>query len=96
MGEPDACGVSVHLVDRGVDTGPVLAQAIVVPTRRDNFMTYPLLQLVAAIPLVRSALSQAAAGQVVPLSPQPPGPSRVWSHPTFWAYLWTRLSRGVR
>jgi methionyl-tRNA formyltransferase len=44
--------VTVHLLDEGIDTGPVVAQARVEPTPDDNFATYPLLQLATALPLL--------------------------------------------
>src|SRR5690606_31292352 len=60
-GQPELCGVTVHRVDRGIDTGDVIAQAIVHPTRADNFQTYPLLQLKAALPLLQDAVRAAAS-----------------------------------
>ncbi len=95
-GDAAGCGVTVHLVDVGIDTGPVIAQARVRPDHDDDFTTYPELQLVAAVPMLRAAVRAAAMGRLVPLTPQPPGPSRLWSHPTLWYYLWQRLTRGVR
>lgn len=95
-GEPDACGVTVHLLDAGVDTGPVLAQAAIVPSAQDSLATYPYLQLAAAIPLVRAALRQLADAQILPLGPVPVGPTRLWSHPTLWGYCWSRFAHGVR
>jgi folate-dependent phosphoribosylglycinamide formyltransferase PurN len=86
-------GVTVHLVDEGVDTGAVLYQARITPAWRDNFSTYPYLQMAAALPLLERAARDAAAGtlkrQRVDL------PSRAWSHPTLWSYLATGMRRGV-
>lgn len=95
-GRPERCGVTVHLVDSGVDTGTVLGQRLIHPTREDNFATYPLLQLAAGIPLMKDAVR--AALNDVPLSPTSPPDtnSRQWYHPTAWGYLARRLARDVR
>ena len=54
-GDPEHAGVTVHLVDTGVDTGDVIAQAVVHPTAADSYHTYPLLQLAAGLPLLAAS-----------------------------------------
>jgi folate-dependent phosphoribosylglycinamide formyltransferase PurN len=93
-GDPDHCGVTVHVLDSGVDTGDVVAQARIEPTARDNFATYPLLQLVAGVPLLVDAVTSALDGRLEHARVE--GPSRQWYHPTIWGYLGTRLRAGVR
>jgi phosphoribosylglycinamide formyltransferase-1 len=88
------CGVTVHLVDAGVDTGGILYQALITPEADDNFATYPILQLVQGLPLMRAALRDVAAGRLVPRIVE--GPSRQWYHPTLLGYWKTRLQRGVK
>ncbi len=87
------CGVTIHLVDPGIDTGAVLYQQTISPKHGDNFSTVSYLQLAAALPLMeraaRDALSGALASRRVDL------PSRLWSHPTIWNYLGTGIRRGV-
>ena len=80
------CGVSVHLVDAGIDTGGIISQALIQPTAADNFTTYPLLQLIAGLPLLVDAVRAALTG-TVHLQPAPAGESRLWSHPTLAQYL---------
>jgi folate-dependent phosphoribosylglycinamide formyltransferase PurN len=86
-------GVTVHLVDPGIDTGAVLYQARLAPSRADNYATFPYLQLAAALPLIeqaaRDAIAQKLAPQAVDL------PSRLWSHPTIWGYVAAGLRRGA-
>jgi methionyl-tRNA formyltransferase len=86
-------GVTVHLVDEGIDTGEVLYQARLAPTVKDNYSTYPYLQLAAALPLLERAAYDATAGTLrvekVDL------PSHLWSHPTLWRYVKTGWRRGV-
>jgi Formyl transferase len=92
-GDRDHCGVTVHLVDTGIDTGGVLYQAPFAPAVGDNFSTYPYLQLAAALPLLERAARDVFAGQ---LKTQPSAlASRLWSHPTIWTYLVNGLRRGV-
>lgn len=93
--EADAahCGVTVHIVDEGVDTGGIVDQAIVSPTAADTFVTYPYLQTAAALPGLVAAVEAALAGELQ--SRQVDGPSAVWYHPGFFQYLKGRL-RGVR
>jgi methionyl-tRNA formyltransferase len=96
LAENDAahCGVTVHLVDTGIDTGGVLYQKTVIPTEKDSFNTYPLLQLAGAIPLMKQALKDVAAGSLSPR--QVDLPSRLWYHPTLWQYVGNYLSKGVK
>jgi len=91
----DACGVTVHLVDKGVDTGGILQQALIQPGPRDNFCTYPLLQYGVGIPLLVQSLSRVLAGDLT-LQRSRDGASRLWSHPTLWGYVSNRLFLGVK
>lgn len=92
MGEPEHCGVTVHLIDAGVDTGDVLARGVIEPTSADTFVTYPLLQLATGLTLLTEVLKQPQL-QTVSTAGEP---SAIWYHPTVWAYLWHRLYRGVK
>ncbi len=87
-------GVTVHLVDPGIDTGGVLYQETVTPTLADNFVTYPLLQLGAGIPLLRQAINDAFANQLQ--VKQTTGESKLWYHPTIWQYLYHRIVHNVK
>lgn len=88
------CGVTVHLVDTGIDTGGVLYQEMIEVTKNDNFNTYPYLQMAAAIPLMKKSILDMANKshkiQTVDL------PSQLWSHPTLLEYLKHRILRGVK
>ncbi len=98
------CGVTVHLVDAGIDTGGILAQALIRPTPADSYVTYPLLQLAAGLPLLVQAVREAVAGTLQPKTESATAieatsgavPSRLWSHPTLgrWLAGWWRA--GVR
>lgn len=93
-GDSDNAGVTIHLVDAGIDTGGVLYQAAFVADEDDNFTTYPLLQLEAGLPLLTKAVGDALSGKLKPGSGI--GASELFYHPTIWQYLWTRLWHRVR
>lgn len=92
--DAEHCGVTVHLVDRGIDTGGVLYQNTISVTGEDNFNTYPVLQIATAIPLMHAALNDVRQGQVK----VKPGvmPSKLWSHPTLGKYLLTWMRKGIK
>jgi len=94
-GEPESCGVSVHIVDPGVDTGPVIAQARIIPSPADSYFTYHWLQLAAALPLLIRAIEDALSGRLVTRKPRTDVDSRQYYHPTIWNYFWSGWSRGV-
>ena len=93
--DPENCGTTIHKIDKGIDTGDIAAQITVPPTNTDNFATYPLLQIAAALPLLKKAVRDALNGTLMTF-PADPDRSKLWSHPTAFQYLKTRLSRGVR
>jgi folate-dependent phosphoribosylglycinamide formyltransferase PurN len=86
-------GVTVHLVDDGVDTGAVLYQAPVTFTREDSILTYQWAQLPVALPLFERALRDALAGRLQPQRIDLP--SALYYPPTIWTYLWNGLAKGV-
>ncbi|MCY7309258.1 MAG: formyl transferase [Chitinophagaceae bacterium] len=89
------CGVTIHLVDKGIDTGGILYQNKITVTRKDNFTTYPFSQLGEGMPLVKKAISDAVLGQLKPL-PHPSSSGKLWYHPTIWQYLYYRLFRNTK
>lgn len=89
------CGVTVHHVDAGIDTGEIVEQALISPTRQDSFVTYPIMQLAAGLPLLEQATKDLLAGRDLPRKAARGG-SASWSHPTIWGYGRTRLRLKVR
>lgn len=90
-----ACGVTIHLVDPGIDTGNILAQGIINPTGKDNCATYQMLQLAVGIDLLKKVVSKGMERHIE-IRPDPVGRSKLWSHPTIWEYLYFRILYGVR
>lgn len=94
-GQPGDFGATVHLVDAGVDTGAVLEHVRPSRDEQDNFVTYPLLQLGAALPALVGVLDGLAKGRPLPEPVPTEGEGRQWYHPTLWQYL-GGVRRGVR
>ena len=92
--DPAHCGVTVHHVDAGVDTGYILHQAVIQPTAADNFSTYPTLQMVSGSKLMVKAVREVIDGTTIPRKPE--GSDRRWEIPTLWQYLRNRSRSGVR
>lgn len=88
------CGVTVHLIDTGIDTGGVLYQDKIEVTHKDTFNTYPYLQIAAAIPLMRQAIPDVA--NKVHKIKKVNLISKLWSHPTILEYLKHRVFQGVK
>lgn len=92
-GDPEHAGITIHLVDPGVDTGAILYQERFTPTRADSFGTYFYIQSgIARAPLVR-AVEDALNGALRTVTNGLPSAEHF--HPTLWGYLWTALRRGV-
>ena len=92
-GDPDHAGVTVHLVDAGIDTGAVIYQAPFKAGKGDNFATYFYLQASAFRSIAVQAIEDALKGELKPFKPDQP--SKLFHHPTFWSYLRTGLLMGV-
>ncbi len=93
QGDPAHAGVTVHLVDEGVDTGDVLYQAATDFSPEDNIATYQHRQMATALPLMIRAIEDALAGRLAPRRVELP--SRQWFHPTLWGYMRTGMLQGV-
>lgn len=91
--DAENAGITVHLIDDGVDTGPVLYEAKFDATPADSFNTYFYLQHDAAraiaVKAVEDALNGTIRGHTVDL------PSQQFYHPMLWGYLKTALLKNV-
>ncbi len=92
-GDSENAGITIHLVDEGVDTGSVLYQTRVTFAPDDTIASYQHLQAAHAIPLFARAIADAQAGRLSPRAIDLP--SRQYFPPTLWGYLATGLTRGV-
>jgi methionyl-tRNA formyltransferase len=93
-GEPEHFGVTLHLVDLGVDTGPVLATNRIPVAANDNMQTYMTLMAAKSQDLVVETMARVLAGEAKPLPPSTL-PSKQYYAPTFGQYLVNGIRRGV-
>lgn len=93
-GEPENFGVTLHLIDLGVDTGPILATNRIQPAANDNMQTYMTLMAAKSQELVVETMARVLSGEAKPLPPSPL-PSAQYYAPTLGQYLSNGLTRGV-
>lgn len=93
-GEPENFGVTLHLVDLGVDTGPILATNRIPVCANDNLHTYMTLMAARSQDLVVDTMARVLAGDITPTPPSNL-PSRQHFAPTLSQYLGAGLTRGV-
>ena len=92
--DKENCGVTIHLVDSGVDTGGILYQETIDISKSDTFNTYPYLQISLAIPLMKRAIKNVAS-QSYKIQVNN-APSKLWTHPTILEYFKYRYLHGVK
>jgi len=88
-------GVTVHVVDTGIDTGDIVFQGAIEIDKLDNFTTYPIKQYIVGIPLMLRALEDVSSGHLH-TGCREDLTSGLWLHPTVWQYFSARWLRGVR
>jgi methionyl-tRNA formyltransferase len=91
----DNCGVTVHLIDAGIDTGGILYQTNIEIEKGDNYTTYPLLQIAKGIELMKIAIND-VLNDTIKIKNKEVSESRLWYHPTIWFYLKKRIFKGVK
>lgn len=89
------CGVTVHLVDSGIDTGGILYQQTISPTAKDNFITYTYLQIGEGIILMQKAVNDFVHNQLKEHNSKITE-SKLWYHPTIWFYIYKKLAKSVK
>jgi folate-dependent phosphoribosylglycinamide formyltransferase PurN len=93
--DKENCGVTVHFVDAGIDTGNIIAQEKIPLTEKDNFTTYPYLQLAVGLQLLQKALMAFFGGEKIGGITNNLD-SALWHHPTLTGYLLKRLTNKVK
>ena len=94
--KPQLVGTTVHLVDKGIDTGNVIEQAYFQITESDNFATYPYLHTAYGIPILIDAVKTFFEGRLDVKTEGNGLGSKLRHHPTIWGYLFHRIRNGVR
>jgi len=87
-------GVTVHLIDKGIDTGGIIYQEKIVIDSKDNFVTYPILQLDKGITLLKYTIKDIIEGKLS--VKENDLESKLWSHPTLWEYLYYRIVKNIK
>tara|TARA_B100000795_G_scaffold164042_1_gene123399 strand:+ start:14427 stop:15191 length:765 start_codon:yes stop_codon:yes gene_type:complete len=88
-------GVTIHKVDKGIDTGDIIYQNTIAISKWDNFSTYPYLQYGVAIPLIKSALNDIINNNLVTFN-KDNLKSNLYYHPTVLGYLYNRIFKGIK
>jgi len=88
------CGVTIHEVDSGIDTGLIYYQERITISKPDNFHVYPFKQYIVGIPLMLKAIKDIKENKVCYI--QNNQPSRLYQHPTIIQYLHSRFKFGVK
>lgn len=87
-GRPELVGSTLHLIDAGIDTGEIVAQATFEVTAADSFVTYPYLHVAAVLGPLEEIVAAALAGQPVKGAPlRQDLASQLRTHPTLMQYV---------
>lgn len=83
------CGVTIHKVAKGIDTGEVIKQALIPVTAKDNYVTYPYLQVGEGIKIEKEVLDEFYDKGIISTH-NVELPSQLWYHPTIWEYCYKK------
>ncbi len=78
-------GVTLHLVDAGIDTGQIIAQKVIIPAKDDNFKTYPILQYCNGLDLISSQHENLLSDKIKTTAAITQE-SKLHFHPTLWQF----------
>lgn len=89
------CGVTIHVVDKGIDTGRIIEQARIFPIELDNLITYPYLQLTKGIELELDLINKIKKGNRI-FYIENNLESHLYTHPTILEYIKNLLIRNIK
>lgn len=89
------CGVTVHLVDKGIDTGNVLYQTLIEISKKDNFNTYPYLQIAKAVRLLKNVIEDVDKSSLI-VKKSIVDDSQLWSHPSIIEYMKNYFQHSIK
>ena len=78
-------GITIHLVDTGVDTGAILNRVFATPTKADNFTTYPVLQVAEGIIVLPQVVQDLLTYNYKATNHSEKG--KMYYQPTVWEYF---------
>jgi folate-dependent phosphoribosylglycinamide formyltransferase PurN len=82
-------GTTIHLVDAGVDTGGIIKQVFLSPTKKDNFSTYPIIQIGGGIKALIDVVKESLVKQPTTITNHL-AKGELYYQPTIWAYLFNK------
>ncbi len=88
-------GVTVHKIDKGIDTGEIIGQATTSIKKNDNFLTYPLYQYALALPLLTKTIQDIKEEKFISYKKED-AKSHLYYHPTFTQYLYGWIKYGIK
>jgi methionyl-tRNA formyltransferase len=88
------CGVTVHLIDNGIDTGGVICQKLIIPSSKDNYATYPLLQMSKGFECIKEAILEIEQNRLT--IKENNLESKLYYHPTVTEYLYHRIINKIK
>ncbi len=92
-GDEKNFGATLHLVDKGTDTGGTLYEKRLTPSRSDSLATYPLLMTAACVDITIRSLEDAVNGTLKPYAPS--GPSALRFPPPIWTWAYHGLTKRI-
>lgn len=93
-GDKEHCGVTAHLIDPGIDTGGVISQRTIEISKKDNYCTYPLLQVIEGLKCYGDAIEQIKNNDLKIIDTKLE--SKLYYHPTIFNYFYYRIFKGVK
>lgn len=93
--DTENCGVTIHEVDQGIDTGLVFKQERIIVSRKDNFTTYPYHQYGVSIVPMKEVLND-IKNNLLNYQKKSSEKGKLYYHPTFTGYLYHRIFNGVK
>lgn len=88
----ETCGVTLHFVDEGVDTGSIIGQALVqVKSGENNLQMLALKQLIAALPVLVHFLKTGEKGKIISKNRF----SKQWYFPDLLNYIKLVITRRI-
>lgn len=88
-------GVTTHLIDESIDSGSILDQNIISVTEKDNFLTYPHIQVGTALNNYNKIVSDLLSNKL-DIQPRLNNDSKLWYHPTIFTYIYGRIFKKVK
>ena len=88
-------GVTVHMVDKGIDTGSIIYQESMDVSKKDNFFTYTLCQYSLAIPLLKNTILDIKLNQLKPFKKKNTI-SKLYYHPGLSVYISGLIFKSIK